>query len=573
MTKKKSTKRALISSLLILAMCFTMLAGTTFAWFTDSVSSGNNRIVAGNLKIGVYGGADYDASIDQLADLFVAPANTTKGLWEPGHVEVAYLKVENLGTLALKYKVSASTANEVTGVNANDGVIKLSEILDVAVVESDSPISFASREAALAAITGNTKLGDLAGMGEYALAVGASKYIAVIISMDKDIGNEANYKVGTTAPSIDFAVSVVATQDTVEFDGFDDQYDANALYPDAVTVGTRAALEEALADFQPGDVIVLTADITDAAVALPDGAIIDGNGHVLNATITGDKDIKLINVNSKLVKATNFTGTLEFDGGTLSTADEDNGTDGSAPFSYLSGNTGEGTFIFKGMEITAGATKGIKISGAKEVVIEDCVFDADKMSHGANGRIYDLRSMSMIDIQERNEAATGPMAVTIKNCTFIGAPQGNLHQGFADSDTAAAIKLKAEIQGFSSVTITGNTFTGCYRDIAVGTNLLIEGSNNYYTGGKTVTELKLASNNVEDTTIWNISGNHTNAANANKGYCVAKNDNAAYADTTIGAIIGGAAVYNTYKTDIFTKTENGATTASAVIAYLNTLTA
>ena len=233
MTKKKSTKRALISSLLVLAMCFTMLVGTTFAWFTDSVSSGNNRIVAGNLKIGAYYGASYNTSILDAENLFVEPANGIKGLWEPGHVEVASLKVVNEGNLALKYKLVAATANEVVGENANGGAIKLSEILDVAVVESDSAISYADRDAALAAMTAanTTKLGNIAAAQEYSLGVGEAKYVAIIIAMATTVGNEANYKVGTTAPSIDFAVSVLATQDTVEADSFNDQYDANAVLP------------------------------------------------------------------------------------------------------------------------------------------------------------------------------------------------------------------------------------------------------------------------------------------------------------------------------------------------------
>ena len=49
--KKNSTKRALITSVVALFLCFTMLLGTTYAWFTDSVSSANNIIKAGNLDI------------------------------------------------------------------------------------------------------------------------------------------------------------------------------------------------------------------------------------------------------------------------------------------------------------------------------------------------------------------------------------------------------------------------------------------------------------------------------------------------------------------------------------------
>ncbi len=40
MTTKKSTKSALLSSVLATVLCVAMLVGTTFAWFTDSVTSG-----------------------------------------------------------------------------------------------------------------------------------------------------------------------------------------------------------------------------------------------------------------------------------------------------------------------------------------------------------------------------------------------------------------------------------------------------------------------------------------------------------------------------------------------------
>lgn len=37
MTNSKSTKKALFSSLLAMLVCVTMLIGTTFAWFTDTI--------------------------------------------------------------------------------------------------------------------------------------------------------------------------------------------------------------------------------------------------------------------------------------------------------------------------------------------------------------------------------------------------------------------------------------------------------------------------------------------------------------------------------------------------------
>ena len=44
MTTKKTNRRALLTSIAALAMCIVMLVGTTFAWFTDSVTSGVNTI-------------------------------------------------------------------------------------------------------------------------------------------------------------------------------------------------------------------------------------------------------------------------------------------------------------------------------------------------------------------------------------------------------------------------------------------------------------------------------------------------------------------------------------------------
>ena len=48
---KRSTKSALLSAVVALLLCCSMLVGTTFAWFTDSVTSANNIIKSGNLDV------------------------------------------------------------------------------------------------------------------------------------------------------------------------------------------------------------------------------------------------------------------------------------------------------------------------------------------------------------------------------------------------------------------------------------------------------------------------------------------------------------------------------------------
>ena len=110
----KITKKTLLRSLLSLLLCCTMLIGTTFAWFTDSVESGRNRIVAGNLDVEL----EY---LDENGNWKVIRENTNvfpeDALWEPGHTQIVYLKVSNLGNLALKYQLGVNIVSEKLSVN------------------------------------------------------------------------------------------------------------------------------------------------------------------------------------------------------------------------------------------------------------------------------------------------------------------------------------------------------------------------------------------------------------------------------------------------------------------------
>ena len=47
----KNTKRALVSSALAMLVCVALLIGTTFAWFTDTASTGVNKIQSGSLDV------------------------------------------------------------------------------------------------------------------------------------------------------------------------------------------------------------------------------------------------------------------------------------------------------------------------------------------------------------------------------------------------------------------------------------------------------------------------------------------------------------------------------------------
>ena len=114
MIKTKSTKRALVSSVVALFLCFTMLLGTTYAWFTDSVTSSSNIIKSGTLDVEMYWAEGteeptnanwQDASQGSIFDY---------ENWEPGYTSVRHIKIENKGTLALQYKIVIIADGEIS---------------------------------------------------------------------------------------------------------------------------------------------------------------------------------------------------------------------------------------------------------------------------------------------------------------------------------------------------------------------------------------------------------------------------------------------------------------------------
>ncbi|MGN1095502.1 MAG: TasA family protein, partial [Eubacteriales bacterium] len=110
MSKTKTTKRALLSSVLAMLLCVTMLIGTTFAWFTDTASTAVNKIQAGNLDVALEmkdsDGNWVDAEGETLAWQKAAGAESEAVLWEPGCTyQLPELRVVNKGNLALKYRI------------------------------------------------------------------------------------------------------------------------------------------------------------------------------------------------------------------------------------------------------------------------------------------------------------------------------------------------------------------------------------------------------------------------------------------------------------------------------------
>ena len=218
MTNRKSTKRALLGSVMAMVLCLAMLVGATFAWFTDTASTGVNKIQAGNLDVQLVD--ENGNSLEGKTLEFKKAANAAEGeavLWEPGCTyELPAVYVKNNGKLALKYKVA------ITGIN---GSAKLNDVIDWTINDADLS-------------------------ADHSLAAGAtSEALTIKGHMQESAGNEYMNE------SIDgIAITVYATQDTVESDSFNNTYDENATYP----VVNVTELKEALTN---GGVVAVTEDI------------------------------------------------------------------------------------------------------------------------------------------------------------------------------------------------------------------------------------------------------------------------------------------------------------------------
>ena len=214
MNNKRATKRALLTSLMALVMCVVMLVGTTFAWFTDTASTGVNKIVSGNLKVDIIG-ANSDSHIEKLDFTKATGAEGENLLWEPG---CRYLtegfRIANNGNLALKWKAEINKDNITDGKVEGSTIAKdgksLLDVIDFYVVTSTDENADA---VAIENFTGNLAKGAKSGV----------YYIKGV--MKTTAGNDYQ---DLTLDGI--TITVYATQDTVESDSYDNQYDKYAQY-------------------------------------------------------------------------------------------------------------------------------------------------------------------------------------------------------------------------------------------------------------------------------------------------------------------------------------------------------
>ena len=292
MTKMKTTKSALVLSIVSLFLCFTMLIGTTFAWFTDSVTSAGNKIMSGTLQVDLELLDKDNGAWNSIKEDKTALFNNDK--WEPGYTEVKMLKVENEGTLALKWKAKFVAEKELS---------ILADVIDVyvlpyGVLDDASAVAYpADRN-----LDGYTKVGTLREFVNTIetttygnLEAGESAYLGLALKMQENAGNEYQ---GLDLGGV-FDIMILATQLDSESDSFDNQYDADA-------------------DFVTYDFVVNSADELKAAFATGGNILLDSDIELNEAIVITEETYLNLNDNVLTVMGMDFQAGATIKDGTIS---------------------------------------------------------------------------------------------------------------------------------------------------------------------------------------------------------------------------------------------------------------
>lgn len=304
------TQKALLASGVSLLACAALLVGTTFAWFTDSVTNSGNKIKAGKLAInafaydltadgdyqfsGINEGKPFGFDMENGQDLREdAKPILDETLWEPGKSSAKLLEVRNDGTISAKIRIDFTV---------QDGGLADALWFDfVQVKDGVASGKFEKRPM--------STLETFAQNLELPLSAGENVQFILLYGMDDNAGN------GFMGKTFTADVAILATQFTGEEDGFgNNQYDADAEWPLSVWDGVSAtALEQLDKDDAAKTVSVgSAADFAGVAAAI-------NTGELRGYTITLQTNIDLNNkawtpISGGVRTGNSYTGENAFEG-------------------------------------------------------------------------------------------------------------------------------------------------------------------------------------------------------------------------------------------------------------------
>ena len=528
MNNKRATKRALLASVMALVMCVVMLVGTTFAWFTDTASTGVNKIQAGNLDIDIV-----DENGDSLNGKTLSFKNIegkTDILWEPGaRYNLDSFKIVNKGNLALKYEVT---------INGISGDAKLLKAIDFTVTKGNGePVLLENWSGVLLPVGKTATEGSNEEVGETSL-------ITIKGEMKKDAGNEYQ---GLSIDGI--GITVVATQYTYENDSFGKTYDENADYTIQVNKDNIQDYLDGKHGSIDGMTLVLAAGNYDRiefgrATAYagsntkyycggnesnPDAIKQDIANHPNGGAGNREYVRSMSNVTLKAADNATVTinGLVAFGGQVNSTkwysrdfvADRDMSATVNNNISYWIGQKWS-NITFEGLTFTGGVD--IEAYGNKDTLIDNVKFDNCKFNIANNA---DATYCIRLNV-DGNIAKANNLVVT--KCDFANGLTAVLTDGMPNvtvTDSTFSGLVRHAINpmmnylpgapGYGKITVTGNTFKNMstkadkgtiLRMGEVGAGAVFTIKNNTATEGITLAN-SIKVNSLADGITYNISGN------------------------------------------------------------------
>jgi hypothetical protein len=208
--KKHSVRKILLTLSLFLILLWVVLgAGTSLAWFADTSEAAHN----------VFNFAEFDLTVEyrdkngNYQDMEGATeVFDREALYEPGYVQVVYLRVTNKGTVPFRFKTAVRVTDYTEAINFFGQKFLLQNYLRFGMVSASSEAALDAlvRPRENAVVYANTLLNNYP-VEHLQLQPKESAYIAVIVRMPEDVDNIANYR-QEIIPRVELGLTVTATQ-------------------------------------------------------------------------------------------------------------------------------------------------------------------------------------------------------------------------------------------------------------------------------------------------------------------------------------------------------------------------
>lgn len=455
MKRSSTTKKALFISTCALLFSMLMMAGSTFAWFTDSVSTGTNTITTGKLDVQLLHTNQHVTPAKEVGQdtLLFTDEGGNPIDWEPGAIAYENFTVENSGDLALNYRLALdlNNANTIAGTNRSlkdvlkvkvvKGGVKAADVSENALQGAEGFVSVTNGQISIPEAVHDDKIQKLTKKGSKG---SSSTTYGVIIYWEPNAETDYNYNLanysdtdkdgktidntndGNDHLTIDLGVSLGATQAPEESDSTGNDYDREATYPAASVSEFTSALEKA----KSGDTIELTGSISlnepitvnkNVTIKSVGGAVLSGEalkiGSNADVTLQGItfKSPRTAENKGISLKATSYNGKLVIDSCTFEEPQ------------------------WSSIDITANASASI--------TIKNCSFNVPEASNLA-GHKYDISTCKSTTDETQNNASSSKLAKGAHSVLCITGADGtslvmtgNTFNGLANCDASEAIKI------------------------------------------------------------------------------------------------------------------------------------